>query len=82
MIITGLSLALIAVWLVEDLAMPHWLNYYTKKNWFHRKPFNCALCLGFWFGVITSLVLQDYILLAPVTSALAVLIQQFKHLIS
>ena len=49
MIITGLSLALIAVWLVEDLAMPHWLNYYTKKDWFQQKTFQ--LCTMPWILV-------------------------------
>ena len=62
--ITGL----IAFWFA-DLVMPDIKYYLCKYNIWYRydqfnikqlrrlKPFDCAICLGFWLGLFTSLSL-------------------------
>lgn len=65
------ALALTVNWAVYDLQYYWTLSEWTGWKFWKRKPFNCAMCLSFWVGLGVSLITLDYIILAPLTSAIA-----------
>ena len=76
-------LGLISFWFAILSRIPQFvmklINILFTKNLTRLKPFDCSKCLGFWIGLIVSLVCEPYVMClvyAPLTSLTATLTEK------
>ena len=81
--ITALLIGLLTSWVVDDLSYWRWLNYHINTDFFNHKPWNCSKCAAFWIGIVLTYPMYggwEWLLLAPLSSSIAVLINQLKYM--
>lgn len=69
-------ISIIGVWALANLFVSA-LSLHKIYSWLDIKPFNCSLCLTWWFGLFILITLYGYI--GILYSAIATIINYYTY---